>query len=86
MLSYCFRLVVHGFGFVWCLLGDAKSVVELLAYWQGRFDRHRNGHVWMVIPHCLMWCIWKEMNSKSFEDTKRSMLDLKLFFFRTLLD
>ena len=26
------------------------------------------------------------MNSKSFEDTESSMLDLKLFFFRTLLD
>ena len=26
------------------------------------------------------------MNSRSFEDTESSMLDLKLFFFRTLLD
>ena len=43
-------------------------------------------HIWMIIPHCLMWCIWRERNSRSFEDTENSMPDLKLFFFRTLLD
>ena len=39
-----------------------------------------------VIPHCLMWCICREGNRESFKDTKSSMPDLKLFFFRTLLD
>ena len=33
------------------------SVVELLACWQGRFGRHRNGYIWIVVPHCLMWCV-----------------------------
>ena len=81
--SDLWSMVLGLFGVYWVM---PKSVVELLACWQGRFGRHWNGHVWMVIPHRLMWCIWKEMNSKSFEDTERSMLDLKLFFFRTLLD
>ena len=63
-----------------------KSVVELLVCWQGQFGRHRNGHIWMIIPHCRMWCIWRERNSKSFEDTEHFMPDLKFFFFRTLLD
>ena len=40
----------------------------------------------MVVPHCLMWCIWKERNSSCFEDKERSMPDLKLLFFRTSLD
>ena len=40
----------------------------------------------MVVPHCLMWCIWKERNSRCFENNERSMPDLKLLFFRTLLD
>ena len=40
----------------------------------------------MVVPHCLMWCIWKGRNSRCFEDNERSMLALKLLFFRTLLD
>ena len=40
----------------------------------------------MIIPHCLMWYIWRERNSRSFEDTENSMPDLKLFFFKTLLN
>ena len=31
------------------------SVVGLFACWQGRFGRHRNGDIWKVVPHCLMW-------------------------------
>ena len=52
-----------------------KTVVELLACWQGNFGRHCNGVIWMAIPHCLMWCIWLE-----------TITDLKLFFFKTLSD
>ena len=71
------------FGVCWVM---PMFVVELFACWQGRFGCHRNGDIWMVVPHCLMRCIWKERNSRCFEDNKRSMLDLKLLFFRTLMD
>ena len=71
--------MAHDIGFVW-------RAVELLACWQGRFGSHRNSHIWMVIPNCLMCCIRREKNIRSFEDTESSMLDLKLFLFRTLLD
>ena len=63
-----------------------QFVVGLLACWQGRLGRHRNGHVWLIVPHCLMWCLWREKNSRCFENNERSILDLKLFFFKTLLD
>ena len=33
----------------------------------------------------LMWCLWRERNNQSFEDTERTMLHLKLFFLGTLL-
>lgn len=39
----------------------------------------------MVVPNCLMWCIWQERNNLSFEDSESSLLYLK-FFFRNLLD
>ena len=32
-----------------------------------------------------MWCIWKERNSRCFEDIERGMPNLKLLFIRTLL-
>ena len=63
-----------------------QSVVELLACQQGRFDHYRNGHIWLIVPLCLMWCLWKEMNSRCFEDNEGSIPNLKPFFFRTLLD
>ena len=59
---------------------------------------HRNGIVWKAVPHCLMWCIWKEWNSRSFEDMEQNLPDLNLplnfirldvsyglFFFRFIL-
>ena len=64
----------------------SQFVVGLLACWQGRFGRHRNGHIWLIVPRFLMWCLWRERNSRCFEDIERFIPDLKLFFFRTLLD
>ena len=46
-----------------------------MAIWP--FSPHWNGHIWIIAPHCLTWC---------FEDNQRSISDLKLFFFRTLVD
>ena len=33
-----------------------------------------------------MWCIWKERNNRCFEDSERVIPDIKLLFFRTLLE
>jgi len=41
--------------------------------------------MWLA-AHCSKWCIWRERDYWCFEDTKRVMPDLKLIFFRTLLD
>ena len=71
------------FGVCWVM---PKSVVDLLASWQGQFGRRHNKYVWIVVPHCLVWCIWKERNNSFFEDSEHSLPNLKLFFFRTLMD
>ena len=71
------------FGIHWAM---PKTAVELLACWQGNFGHHRNGVIWMVVPHCLMWCIWRERNNRCFEDSEGTIADLKLFFFKTLSD
>ena len=76
-------IVLGLFGVSWVM---PQSVLGLLAYWQGKFGHHRNGYIWLIVSHCLMWCLWKERNSRCFEDNERSILDLKLLFFRTLLD
>ena len=76
-------MVLGLFGLSWVM---PHSVLGLLGCWQGSFGRHRNGYFWSIVPHGLMWCLWRERNSRCFEDIERSIPDLKLFFFRTLLD
>lgn len=71
------------FGIYWVM---PKTLVELLACQQGKLGLHRNGVIWMAVSHCLMWCIWLERNNRSFEDSKRTLAYLKLFFFKTLPD
>jgi hypothetical protein len=44
-------------------VGNAQSVVELLASWSGQFGSHCNLEAWRMAPHCVMWCIWRERNS-----------------------
>ena len=75
-------MVLGLFGVSWVM---PQSIVGLLACWQGKLW-HQNGHIWLLVPHCLMWCLWKERNSRCFEDNERSITNLKLIFFRTLLD
>ena len=62
------------------------TILGLLWCWQGSFGHHQNIYIWSIIPHCLLWCLWRERNSRCFEDTERSIPDLKLLFFRTLRD
>uniref|UniRef100_A0A7N2MU36 Ultraviolet-B receptor UVR8 n=1 Tax=Quercus lobata TaxID=97700 RepID=A0A7N2MU36_QUELO len=81
--SELWDMVFGLFGVCWIM---PSSVVGLFACWQGHFGHLRNGVIWKVVPLCLMWCIWKERNSRCFEDSERAMPDLKLLFIRTLLE
>ena len=60
------------------------NVLELFKAWQGKFARHRHIDVWILVPHCLIWCIWRERNARSFESCERSLLEIKSFFLHTL--
>ena len=62
------------------------KVIELFKSWQGKFGRHRNIDFWRLVPHCLIWCIWRERNAESFEGCERSTLEIKSFFLQTLLE
>ena len=81
--SDLWTMVLGLFGVSWVM---PRTVLGLLWCWQGSFGRHQNGCIWFIIPHCLLWCLWRERNNRCFEDTKRSIPDLKLLFFRTLRD
>ena len=73
---YSFWIVVNGILFIW----------NRSQLWNGSFGRHINIAFWKAVPHCIMWCLWQEQNSRSFEGCERTILDFKAFFLCTLLD
>ena len=50
-----------------------KVLMELLGSWKGNLNRYANAAIWSMIPHCLMWGIWWEQNSRTFEGCERSV-------------
>jgi hypothetical protein len=39
--------------------------------------------VWRLDPLCLMWCLWREQNARSFEDVESSVIELREILFYT---
>ena len=56
--------VFRSFGIDWVL---SNRVIELLFGWWNWFGKNSLS-VWNLIPSCLMWTIWRERNSRTFED------------------
>jgi hypothetical protein len=63
----------------------ARRVVDLLFRWRNWFGKHESG-VWNLVPLCLMWTIWKERNSRIFQDKASSMDQIKGAFVNALFD
>ena len=61
-------------------------VLDFWAGWQGHYGNHCNLVVWRMVPHCVMWCLWRERNGRHFEDCKGSVSALILLFFHTLYE
>ena len=63
-----------------------RGVMDLLKCWKAGFGRTRNLVIWEAVPHCLLWCLWRERNDRCFEGREHHMLDMKALFLCTLLD
>jgi hypothetical protein len=42
--------------------------------------------MWSSVPLCLGWLLWRERNRRAFEDSEKSLVDLKLILLRALCD
>jgi nitrogen fixation-related uncharacterized protein len=40
--------------------------------------------IWKMVLTCLLWCVWKEIPNKCFEDLERSLEDILGSSFHTL--
>ena len=65
-------------------MGHALSRDRFLSCWRGQWGSPQSEAIWKMIPPYLMWCIWKERNDRIFEDSERTVVELKAFFFNTL--
>ena len=61
-----------------------KNVRELIEGWH--VFNHHQIRIWNAVPHCIMWSLWREQNSRIFEDKELNIEDLKLQFFLTLFE
>jgi hypothetical protein len=68
------------FGLCWVM---PCSIKELLASWW-TVGRTRSTVVWKMVPHCILWCIWREQNNRCFEGLSRTREELLHFFLVTL--
>jgi hypothetical protein len=76
-------MVLGLFGVHWVM---PSHVLDVWAGWQGSYGSHCNLVVWRMVPHCVMWCLWRERNAQHFEDCERSISALTLLFFQILYD
>ena len=61
-----------------------QQVRGLFDCWTRGLIWHQHSLIWKALPHCLMWCLWRERNLRNFEDVELGSLDLKLLFLQTL--
>ena len=68
------------FGMQWVM---PRTVVSLLFAWENYLGIHFS-LVWYMVSACLMWLIWREQNTRTFEDVEKSVDLLKSLLVGTL--
>ena len=75
-------LVFRSFGISWVL---PRSVADTPFGWWNWFGKHSSS-IWNLTPLCLMWCIWRERNWRTFEAGDKSDDQLLANFSGSLFD
>ena len=71
------HLLFSLFGVVWVL---PSSIREVLLGWHGSFVGKKRKKTWRAAPLYRFWTIWKERNSKTFDNEGQSIQGLKSSF------
>jgi hypothetical protein len=77
------NLVCCLFGVSWVM---PRGVVDLLLCWNGSLGNREASKIWKMIPHCIMWCLWGERNSRIFNGEESSIPALKFRFLLALFE
>jgi len=60
-----------------------KWVIDFLACWWSS-GRPMSAALWKIALICLFWCLWREMNNRSFEDLESTLEEILFSFYLTL--
>ena len=88
----CYYIVVRLIGCgVWCLdllgfLGSCQDQLRILYLVGWNWPGKHLSSIWNLAPLCLMWCLWRERNRRTFEDMESSDDQLLAFFRGSLFD
>jgi hypothetical protein len=82
MASALWSWILGVFGISWVL---PQTVAELLFSWWNGLGRH-SSDVWNLVPLCLMWSVWREHNSRTFEDGSSTDIQLRDCFASNLFE
>ncbi|KAL0015045.1 hypothetical protein SO802_002114 [Lithocarpus litseifolius] len=75
-------LALRSFGVSWVV---PSSFHDLLFGWWNWFGK-LSSRIWNLVPLCIVWCIWKERNRRTFEDLDSSGDQFFASFSGTLFD
>ena len=68
-----FLFLFFMFGIQWVMLKEVASLLFTWRNWLGK----QFSNIWNMVPTCLMWKIWRERNTHTFEDIERPLDLLK---------
>ena len=68
MAYWSWSLVFRSFGISWVL---QRSVADTRFGWWNWLGKHSSS-IWNLALLCLMWCIWRESNWRTFEEMESS--------------
>jgi hypothetical protein len=88
LLLYCevacslWNAIFRCFGLSWVMPNDVKDLFA--CWWLG--GNSWSAVIWKMLPLCIMRCLWRERNDRSFKNLERTLEELKSSsFFPSLL-
>ena len=81
-IAHSWVQMLQVFRIQWVMPGSMESLVFCWSYWLGKFT----SDIWNMVPGCLMWVVWMEINQCSFEAKEKSLVQLQALCQSTLFD
>ncbi|XP_060210534.1 uncharacterized protein LOC132637471 [Lycium barbarum] len=69
------KIFINLRGIAWTM---PRKITEALFSWEAAGAGANDINRWKMVPACIWWAIWKERNSRCFENSSNTMQEIKL--------